>query len=77
MMVGGALKGAGDTRFVAWVGISSMWLVLVLPTALLVYIWGGNLVWSWFFLALNGFIVCLVYWFRFRSAQWKLLRGVT
>ena len=74
MVVAGALKGAGDTRFVAWVGISSMWLVLVLPTALLVYIWGGYLIWSWFFLMLNGFIACLVYWLRFRSAQWKTLR---
>ena len=74
MMMAGALKGAGDTRFVAWVGISSMWLVLVLPTALLVYIWGGNLIWSWVFFVLNGITICLLYWLRFRAARWKLLQ---
>jgi len=74
MMIAGALKGAGDTRFVAWVGISSMWLVLVLPTALLVYIWGGNLIWSWVFFVLNGITICLLYWLRFRAARWKLLQ---
>jgi MATE family multidrug resistance protein len=41
MMMAGALKGAGDTHFVAWAGILSSWLVLVLPTALLAYFWGG------------------------------------
>ena len=35
MMMAGALKGAGDTHFVAWAGILSSWLVLVLPTALI------------------------------------------
>ena len=74
MMMAGALKGAGDTRFVAWIGIGSTWLVLVLPTALLVYIWGGDLIWSWVFFVLNGFIICLVHWLRFRAAKWKLLR---
>jgi MATE family multidrug resistance protein len=74
MMMAGALKGAGDTRFVAWTGIVISWLVLVLPTALLVFIWGGHLLWSWTFFLLNGFLMCLVHWLRFRSAKWKSLR---
>ena len=74
MMMAGALKGAGDTHFVAWAGILSSWLVLVLPTALLAYFWGGNLLWSWLFFGLSGFIMCLVHWLRFRTGKWKLLR---
>jgi len=74
MMMAGALKGAGDTHFVAWAGILSSWLVLVLPTALLAYFWGGNLLWSWLFFGLSGVIMCLIHWLRFRTEKWKLLR---
>ena len=74
MMMAGALKGAGDTHFVAWASILCSWLVLVLPTALLAYFWHGNLLWSWLFFLLSGFTMCLVHWLRFRAAKWKLLR---
>ena len=76
MMMAGALKGAGDTRFVAWTGIACSWLVLVLPTALLVYFWGGKLLWSWMFFVLNGLLMCVVHWLRFRGAKWKVLRVI-
>jgi len=77
MMMAGALKGAGDTRFVAWASILCSWLVLVFPTALLAYFWHGNLLWSWLFFLLSGFIMCLAHWLRFRAAKWKLLRLTT
>lgn len=76
-MITGALSGAGDTRFIAGVGIAASWLLLVLPTALLNYFIGGHLLWSWGFFMLNGFFMCLVCWFRFRAAKWKLIRVVT
>jgi MATE family multidrug resistance protein len=74
MMMAGALKGAGDTRFVALASILSNWLVLVLPTALLAYLWDGSLLWSWLFFLLSGFTMCLVHWLRFRTEKWKLLQ---
>ena len=77
MMMAGALKGAGDTRFVAWASILCSWLVLVFPTALLAYFWHGNLLWSWLFFLLSGFTMCLAHWLRFRAAKWKLLRLTT
>lgn len=77
MMMAGALKGAGDTRFVAWVGILTSWFVLVLPTALLLYLWGGHLLWSWVFFILNGFFVCLFYTLRFRTKKWQDLRVIS
>ena len=73
MMMSGALKGAGDTRFVAWVGILTSWFVLVLPTALLLYFWGGDLLWSWAFFVCNGFVVCVFYTLRFRAKKWQNL----
>lgn len=75
-MMTGALSGAGDTRFIAGVGIAASWLLLVLPTALLNYFWGGHLLWSWGFFLINGFFMCLVCWFRFRAGKWKLIRVV-
>jgi MATE family multidrug resistance protein len=74
LMIAGALKGAGDTHFVAWTEISSMWLLLVLPTVLLVYFVGGDLLWSWGFFVLSGITICLIHWLRFRTAKWKLIR---
>jgi len=71
MMMSGALKGAGDTRFVAWVGILTSWFVLVLPTALLLYYWGGSLLWSWVFFVCNGVVVCVFYTLRFRVKKWQ------
>ncbi|MCS5593340.1 MAG: hypothetical protein NZ730_02060 [Porticoccaceae bacterium] len=77
MMMAGALKGAGDTRFVAWTTILCSWLVLVLPTAALVLFWGGQLLWCWMFFVLNGLLMCLVHWLRFRGAKWKSLRVIS
>jgi multidrug resistance protein, MATE family len=76
MMMGGALKGAGDTRFVAITTILCSWLVLVLPTAVLVLFWDGNLHWCWSFFVLNGLVMFVLHWLRFRSAKWKNLRIV-
>ena len=76
MMMAGALKGAGDTRFVAWVGVLTSWFVLVLPAALILYLWGGHLLWSWVFFVGNGFFVCLFYILRFRAKKWYGLRVI-
>ena len=76
MMVAGALKGAGDTRFVAWVAILSNWLVLVLPTALLLYLWGGHLFLSWLFFIGNALLISLFYILRFKAEKWKNLRVI-
>ena len=73
-MISGALTGAGDTRFIAGVGIAVSWLVLVLPTVLINYFWGGHLLWSWGFFLLNGFLMCIVCWWRFKTARWKSIR---
>lgn len=77
MMIAGALKGAGDTLFVAWVGVLTSWFVLVLPTALILYLWGGHLLWSWVFFVCNGFFVCLFYTLRFRAKKWHGLRVIS
>ena len=76
MMMAGALKGAGDTRFVAWAGILCSWLILVAPTALIVYKWQGQLLWCWWFFVLNGLVMCLVHWWRFKRSAWKELQVI-
>ena len=76
MMMAGALKGAGDTLFVAWASILCSWLVLVLPTGILVMVWGGPLFWCWVFFVANGFAMFLVHWLRFRGTKWKQLKVI-
>ena len=76
MMMAGALKGAGDTRFVAWASILCSWLFLVLPTAILVTLWNGPLFWCWAFFVVNGFAMFLLYWRRFKAANWKQLKVI-
>ena len=76
MMMAGALKGAGDTRFVAWASILCSWLVLVLPTGLLVILWNGPLFWCWVCFVANGFVMFLMHWMRFNGAVWKELKVI-
>jgi len=76
MMMAGALKGAGDTLFVAWASILCSWLLLVLPTGILVMGWGGPLFWCWAFFVVNGFAMFLVHWLRFKGAKWKQLKVI-
>lgn len=76
MMMAGTLKGAGDTHFLAWTSILCSWLILVLPTGILVMVWGGPLFWCWVFFVLNGFAMFLIHWSRFSRAKWKHLKMI-
>jgi MATE family multidrug resistance protein len=70
-----ALRGAGDTLFVTLLTFCLAWPLMVIPTALTVWL-GGNVYWCWFFATLHigGMAVC--FWFRFRSGKWKSMRVI-
>lgn len=76
MMLAGTLKGAGDTRFVAWGGIAVVWGVLVLPAGLWEQFMGGNLRVSWGFMVLSGVATFALYGFRYRQSKWKAMSVV-
>ena len=76
MMFAGALRGAGDTSFVARSGIVVTWGSLVLPVVLLTYFGTSSLILSWWCLVLSGLCLCVVYGLRYRQAKWRHLTVV-
>jgi multidrug resistance protein, MATE family len=69
----GALKGAGDTRFVMWFSCLMAWGMLVPGQVLLVLVWEQGVVVSWAWTAF--YIACMAVGFtmRFRGGRWKTI----
>ena len=73
MVLSGALRGAGDTRYVMLVGLAAGWLVFVPLTAVLLVLgWGAEGGW----IAFNAWvaIACVLVISRFRSDVWTSYR---
>lgn len=74
MVVAGALRGGGDTRFPMWAAVVGGWLFMI-PAAWLLGVhmgWGPRAV--WLVQALNyAFFAVLLTW-RFRAGRWKDIR---
>jgi len=71
----GALKGAGDTRFVMVLSISLNWLVLVFPVWLSWKMgWGVYVIWG--FATLFVCLLAVSYLWRFRVGKWKAMRVI-
>ena len=66
-----AIRGAGDTRFGLWLTLVAAWLVMVLPTWILVR--NGLLTLHTGWIACTGFIVLLALGFlwRFLDGKWQ------
>ena len=71
IILNGALRGAGDTRFGLWLTLVAAWLVMVLPTWILVRYDLLTLHTGW--IACTGFIVLLALGFlwRFLDGKWQ------
>ena len=70
-----ALRGAGDTIFIAWVtGI----LAPLLPTVCVVgiYCFGLGVLWCWTVLTFYVFAYCIIFWLRYRSKVWESMRVI-
>jgi MATE family multidrug resistance protein len=75
LMFSFALRGAGDTRFVAVASFSLAWPVMVAPTwAAWYYQWGLYVAWT--FAAVYIGLLALVYWRRFRQGRWRSMRVI-
>ncbi len=72
----GAIKGAGDTRFVMILSIFLAWLLMVLPTYISCIIYGKNLFWAWSFASFYIIVLGLVFLLRFLSGKWKTMRVI-
>lgn len=71
----GALKGAGDTRFVMLYMVLGGWLILVPGTVLLLHL-GTGILGLWVWLALYISVLAVGLWWRWRSGVWKTIRVI-
>jgi multidrug resistance protein, MATE family len=76
LVFGGALKGAGDTRYVLIYTALATWLVWISGEAVLILWLGAGLLASW--LWMTGFIFLLAggFWIRFRHGRWKAIEMI-
>ena len=70
-----ALRGAGDTKYVTVLTFCLAWPLMVIPTALTVWL-GGNVYLCWLFATLHILGMSVCFWFRFRSGKWKSMRVI-
>ena len=71
----GALKGAGDTRFVMIYMVLGGWLILVPGTVLLLHL-GCGILTLWVWLAAYISVLAVGCWWRWRSGVWKQIRVI-
>lgn len=76
MVLSGALKGAGDTRFVMWVSVLSGWVFLVPVEVVLIYVCDAGILAAWSALLVYVVILGLCYGWRFRAGRWKSIAVV-
>jgi Na+-driven multidrug efflux pump len=69
-----ALRGAGDTQFVAW--MSMLCVMIVRPGLgwLFAYPLGGGLVGAWIACWVDQALRCMLGWQRFRRGKWKSIQ---
>jgi len=75
IVLSGALKGAGDTRFVMVYMVVGSWLVLV-PGALVLLRLGSGILGLWAWLAVYICVLALGFWWRWRQGRWKNIRVI-
>ena len=76
MIFSGALKGAGDTRFVAIASIGLSWILMVIPCAIGLHFFQIGINWLWFFVTLYVCGLGLILFWRFKHGMWKSMRVI-
>jgi MATE family multidrug resistance protein len=71
----GAIKGAGDTRFVLWTTLC-MSPLPVLATIVGVEWFGLGLYWSWITITAWLCVLGVIYMLRFRQGKWRTMRVI-
>lgn len=71
IILGGSLKGAGDARFILFLGIGSMWGVAVLMSYILGIYFGLGLIGVWIAFASDEWVRGILMLLRWRSRVWE------
>ena len=78
LVFSGALKGAGDTRFVMVVSVALNWFLMVVPSYFAIKLVKGTagLYLAWTGLMLYVGVLAVVFLFRFLGGKWKNMRVI-
>ena len=71
LMYSGALRGAGDTKFVVWVSGLLAWLFWIPGVIYLYAVRNAGIVTLWLFTSFYVAIFALAFFLRFRAGHWK------
>ena len=70
IIISGALKGAGDTRFVMIYMLVAGWLIWI-PSELIILKNGGGIIPAWISLTVYVLILASGFWWRWQSGRWR------
>lgn len=73
LVLSGALKGAGDTRFVMIYSLIIAWGVWILGEVIIVFVLKKGVLAAWLWMTVYVFILAFGYWVRFRGGRWKTI----
>ncbi|HET9475903.1 MAG TPA: MATE family efflux transporter, partial [Dehalococcoidia bacterium] len=71
LCLGGALRGAGDTRIVLFIMAGSTWIVRLVPAYILAITLGMGVPGAWLAAILDINVRSLLMFLRFRQGKWK------
>ncbi|MGB9840039.1 MATE family efflux transporter [Thermovenabulum sp.] len=73
-VISGALKGAGDTRFVLYVNIVGMWIVRLSLTSLFMRYFHLSILGAWIAMFIDWVVRAILYFYRLKSEKWQFLK---
>lgn len=76
LIFSGAIKGAGDTRFIMWTIAALSLGVMILPVYLAVEVFGAGLYAAWSIATLYICALGVAFWLRYRQGKWKGMRVI-
>lgn len=69
-VLGGALRGAGDTRWPMYITTAGVWLFRLPLVYLFIVVWNYDVIAAWYITAGDFFIRSVILWRRFASGKW-------
>lgn len=76
MIFSGALKGAGDTRFVAIASIGLSWILMLIPSFIGLNYFKIGINMLWFFVTLYVAALGIIFLYRFKKGIWQSMRVI-